>query len=49
MKELERLEETLEEFADWVVTVTVSRKDLEKLISEYKKLKEREEKENRSY
>lgn len=40
MKELERLEETLDEFADWVVTVTVSRKDLEKLISEYKRLKE---------
>lgn len=46
MKELERLEETLEEFADWVVTVTVSRKDLEKLISEYKRLKEREDNEN---
>ena len=41
MKELERLEETLDEFADWNVTVTVSRKDLEKLISEYKKLKEK--------
>lgn len=49
MEELKRLEETLDEFADWNVTVTVSRKDLEKLISEYKRLKEREEKENRSY
>ena len=43
MKELERLKEALDEFADWNVTVTVSRKDLEKLISEYKKLKEQEE------
>ena len=40
-KELERLEETLDEFADWNVTVTVSRKDLEKLVSEYKKLREK--------
>lgn len=43
MKELERLKETLDEFADWNVTVTVSRKDLEKLISEYERLKEQVE------
>ena len=43
MKALERLEETLEEFADWNETVPVSRKDLEKLISEYKRLKEQED------
>ena len=43
MKELERLEEALNEFADWNETVTVSRKDLEKLISEYKRLLEKVE------
>ena len=43
MKALERLKEVLEEFADWNETVAVSRKDLEKLISEYKRLKEQED------
>ena len=48
MKELERLKETLDEFADWNVTVTVSRKDLEKLISEYERLKEQVGKQSRA-
>ena len=39
MKELENLKESLNETADWNPMVTVSRTDLEKLISEYERLK----------
>lgn len=41
MKELENLKEELNDTADWNVTVNVSRKDLEKLISEYERLLEK--------
>lgn len=39
MSFLDRLKEELEESADWSVTVTVSRRDLEQLITEYEQLK----------
>lgn len=39
---VDRLKETLEETADWNPVVSVSRKDLERLIADYEKLKERE-------
>ena len=40
---LESLKESLNETADWNVTVTVSRSDLEKLIRAFEVLKERDE------
>lgn len=39
MKEIERLKEDLENSADWNVTITVIKKDLEKLIAAYEELK----------
>lgn len=40
MESLERLKEELDNQADWNVTITVSRKDLETLIRAYEALKE---------
>jgi len=40
---VERLKEELEMSADWNVTITVSRKDLEYLISAYEALKKQNE------
>ena len=42
---VERLKEELEMSADWNVTITVSRKNLEYLIRAYEKLKEERENE----
>lgn len=44
MTPVERLKEELDNQADWNVTITVSRKDLEQLIRAYEALKEKTEK-----
>lgn len=44
MTPVERLKEELDNQADWNVTITVSRKDLESLIRAYEALKEKTEK-----
>lgn len=44
---VERLKEELEMSADWNVTITVSRKDLEYLIQAYENLKKQNEKADR--
>lgn len=44
---VERLKEELEISADWNVTITVSRKDLEYLIRAYETLKNENEKSER--
>lgn len=41
MEALERLKDDLANSADWNVTITVSKKDLEKLVAAYKALKQR--------
>lgn len=43
MNPVERLKEELELSADWNVTITVSRKDLEYLIRAYETLKKQDE------
>jgi len=45
MNPIEQLKEDLDNQADWNVTITVSRKDLEYLIRAYEKLKEERENE----
>lgn len=45
MEALDRLKDDLANSADWNVTITVSKKDLEKLVAVYEALKqERDEK-----
>ncbi|MDW2886706.1 hypothetical protein [Exiguobacterium artemiae] len=45
MEALDRLKDDLANSADWNVTITVSKKDLEKLVAAYEALKqERDEK-----
>ncbi|WP_214770895.1 hypothetical protein [Exiguobacterium sp. s133] len=39
MDEIKRLKEDLDNSADWNVTITVIKKDLEKLINAYEELK----------
>lgn len=46
MEEIKRLKEDLENSADWNVTITVIKKDLEKLIRAYEELKKQSKKEN---
>lgn len=40
MKALDRLKDDLANSADWNVTITVSKKDLEKFITAYEALKQ---------
>lgn len=40
MEALDRLKDDLANSADWNVTITVSKKDLEKLVASYEALKQ---------
>ncbi|MCT4791050.1 MULTISPECIES: hypothetical protein [Exiguobacterium] len=48
MDAVKRLKEDIENSADWNVTITVSKKDLEKLIRAYEELKKQSKQEDKT-